>query len=424
METRFYLDIRTGKTGRGIPLKLVIASGRRTSYLSLGIQLQSADQWDEKKSIVNDNHPQAHIINKRLLMYKTQVDEILLRIEIGREVDPNDVTAVKQRIEQELFQKEPRHPKEDRSLFMAWYRKFMNRHTPQTKRLYEVTERRLIAFKPKEIEKVKFDDINIEWLRDFDAFLSTTAPSVNARNIHLRNIRAAFNDAIDCEVTTNYPFRRMKLRPKATRKRSFKVDVLRTIFNVDYLDAWQQKYLDMFKLIFCLCGINIVDLCHLKGIEDGRIEYDRAKTHRHYSIKVEPEAIALIEKLKGKDWLVYPMDQYANYRNYYMNFCTGLRAIKDLINKKESTVTLSALTTYWARHTWATIASSIDIPKDTIAHALGHGNNTVTDIYIDFDQNKVDEANRKVLDWVFHGIDWRNPPVEESKKKRDRPKKK
>lgn len=52
-------------------------------------------------------------------------------------------------------------------------------------------------------------------------------------------------------------------------------------------------------------------------------------------------------------------------------------------------------------HTWATIAASLDIPKETIAHALGHGNDTVTDIYIDFDKKKVDETNRKVLDFVF-----------------------
>ena len=62
------------------------------------------------------------------------------------------------------------------------------------------------------------------------------------------------------------------------------------------------------------------------------------------------------------------------------------------------------ITTYWARHTWATIAASLDIPKETIAAGLGHGGNTVTDIYIDFDRRKVDEANRRVIDWVYYGI--------------------
>lgn len=51
----------------------------------------------------------------------------------------------------------------------------------------------------------------------------------------------------------------------------------------------------------------------------------------------------------------------------------------------------------------STVAASLDIPRDTIAAALGHGGNTVTDIYIDFDQRKVDEANRQVLDWVLYG---------------------
>lgn len=58
------------------------------------------------------------------------------------------------------------------------------------------------------------------------------------------------------------------------------------------------------------------------------------------------------------------------------------------------------MSSYWARHTWASIAASIDIPKETIAAVLGHGNHTVTDIYIDFDQKKIDKAIRDVIDYV------------------------
>jgi integrase len=62
------------------------------------------------------------------------------------------------------------------------------------------------------------------------------------------------------------------------------------------------------------------------------------------------------------------------------------------------------LTTYWARHTWATIAAELDIPNETIAAALGHNyGNRTTAIYINFNQKKVDEANRKVIDYVLHG---------------------
>lgn len=113
--------------------------------------------------------------------------------------------------------------------------------------------------------------------------------------------------------------------------------------------------------------------------------------------------MALIEKYKGVNWLLFPLDSYKNYRHFYMNMCNGLRDVKERLNEIEDDMSIETLTSYWARHSWATIAASLDIPKDTIAAALGHGGNTVTDIYIDFDQKKVDIANRKVLDWVFYG---------------------
>ncbi len=60
------------------------------------------------------------------------------------------------------------------------------------------------------------------------------------------------------------------------------------------------------------------------------------------------------------------------------------------------------ITTYWARHSRVTIAAELDIPKETIAAALGHGGNSVTDVYIRFDERKIDEANRRVLDYVLY----------------------
>ena len=59
------------------------------------------------------------------------------------------------------------------------------------------------------------------------------------------------------------------------------------------------------------------------------------------------------------------------------------------------------LTTYYARHSWATIAKSIGISRDTIRLGLGHGLNTITDIYIDYDIGVVDKANRKVISKIL-----------------------
>ena len=251
-----------------------------------------------------------------------------------------------------------------------------------------------------------FEEINKDWLTQFDHFLEKTSPSVNARNIHFRNIRAVFNDAIDDEITTAYPFRRFKIRNVATRKRNLKVEDLRTLFNYP-VEKCNQGYLDIFKLMFMLIGINTVDLAHLKEIKDGTVDFYRAKTHRLYSIKVEPEALEIIERNRGENWLIDILDRYKDYKDYTKRINIALKKIGEvkrsgLGGKKTFEPLFPDISTYWARHSWATIAASLDIPKDVIAHALGHGNNTITDIYIDFDQNKVDEANRKVLDWVLY----------------------
>ena len=58
---------------------------------------------------------------------------------------------------------------------------------------------------------------------------------------------------------------------------------------------------------------------------------------------------------------------------------------------------------YYARHSCATIAAEIDIPLDTIANMLGHTDTSrrVTLVYVDFNLAKVDEANRRVIDYVL-----------------------
>ena len=173
----------------------------------------------------------------------------------------------------------------------------------------------------------------------------------------------------------------------------------------------QKLYQDIFMLMFYLIGINMIDLCNLKGIDGERINYKRAKTSRLYSIKVEPEAERIINKYRGEKQLLNILDRYENYRNFTWRMNKNLHEIGEmkLVNKKikgktrqikERTPLFPQISTYWARHTWATIAASLDIPKETIAAALGHGGNTVTDIYIDFDQKKIDKANRKIIDFV------------------------
>lgn len=160
------------------------------------------------------------------------------------------------------------------------------------------------------------------------------------------------------------------------------------LFTADVPD-WQRKYIDAFRLSFYLIGINMADLLALTpdNVQQGRIVYTRRKTHRLYSIKIEPEAQTILDTYKEERLLLSWAENCEDYRHFANRCNNNLGTIR------------AGLTTYWARHSWATIAASLDIPEDTIALALGHSSaHTTTAIYIERRLSKVDAANRKVLD--------------------------
>lgn len=186
------------------------------------------------------------------------------------------------------------------------------------------------------------------------------------------------------------PLRRFSIKKEETRKRSLTAEQLRLLR--DYpCEEYQIRYRDMFMLMFYLIGVNAADLFNAKhsALVNGRFEYKRAKTGKLYSIKVEPEAQAIIEKYKGKDYLLNIMDEYGNYKDFLHRMGIGLKQIgeterKGLGGKKSRNPLFPDLSSYWARHTWDTVAAELDVPKEVIAHALGHSwaNSTTTDIYI------------------------------------------
>lgn len=288
-----------------------------------------------------------------------------------------------------------------------------SRNKERTREIYRATLKKLLKYADHlniDAHAWVFEDITRSWLADFDTWLMNSSPSRNARNIHLRNIRHVCNVALTEHITNFYDFRGFSIKAVPTVKRSLTVEKLRQLFALD-VEEHQRKYLDCFKLIFCLIGINTIDLCHLRktDVVEGRIEYKRSKTGRDYSIRIEPEAKELIEKYSGKgEWLVNILDRYSNFKDFAHRLNENLQNMGDVSvgkhGKKTRSPLFPGLTTYWARHSWATIAASLDIPNETIAAALGHGyGNRITAIYIDFDRKKIDEANRKVLDWVFYG---------------------
>lgn len=393
---KFFVDVN-----RNNALRIRLTNNRKKVELSTGINLSPNDL---ENALSEKPRPQNAKWKSLIVNFTSKLDEIKCELlKSGRSNE--DVRVIKELVRKECFGIDV---EEDSGQFVRHYQTFMNGKTNKgTKGVYQHTLDRMRLFDP-EIDKKSFEDIDLKWLTAFEAFCAKTACK-NARNIHLRNIRAVFNNAIDYELTTAYPFRRFKIRPENTRKRSLSVDELRKLF--DYpVEPYAELYRDMFRLIFMLVGINSVDLWGLKSItKDGRIEYKRAKTGRLYSIKVEPEAMEIINKYKGANGLLCIADRWSDHRNFTHQTNKALQRIGEMERigrggKKIITPEFPSLTTYWARHSWATIAYELGISKDIIAQALGHSDgHDTTNIYIREDVRKVDEANRKVLDWVLYG---------------------
>ena len=412
--TNFFIDKRRARKDGTFPLKLNLSHNGRSALISLGVYVLP-EQWDGVRCKIK-GLPNAAALNSFIKQRKLDIDgELLAMAQEG--VGMASMGAVQLRdcaMERAGMGNANKaegcyvEQGQDAGLFASWFLKFTASKRGRTREIYEATYKRMKAFAGDGLDGLSFEGVDRKWLVDFENFLARTSPSQNARNIHLRNIRAVFNDALDEEATSAYPFRRFKIRGVATPKRSLTVEQLRELWAWP-VEGHAVKYLDMFKLTFLLVGINVVDLCGLKEVRGGRVEYRRSKTGRLYDIKVEPEAMEIIERHRGKrGFLLDAMDTYNNYRDYAKRLNENLQRIGEVKRvgrggRKVFTPAFPGLTTYWARHSWATVAASLDIPKETIAHALGHGGNTVTDIYIDFDQRKVDEANRRVIDWVLYG---------------------
>lgn len=377
LNVKVFLETRKVSADGTHDLKIKVSRKNERFFVTMGIKLK-AEQWDDGKVV---NHPSKQTLNRNILSMLNSYNEAAYSLRF----DESKLTMVeiKERIKMLVNPNaEAKHARTLVECAEEYISKFTKHSTLQ---IYNSTITRI-----KQHGDVAIDNINVAWLNAFDKWLTAYCPKRNARNIHLRNIRAIMNYAIDMEYTSNYPFRRFKITSEQTIHRVLSVEQLRDLYKKEFDLPGLNYHRDMFMLSFMLIGINYEDMFNLTEVVRGRVNYHRSKTGKLYSIKVEPEALELINRHRGEKRLLDCADKYS--RTHIM-----LSKANYLLKKY-----LPGLTTYHARHTWATIAAQLDIPKETISAALGHSmGSAVTSIYIDFDKTKIDEANRKVIDYVF-----------------------
>lgn len=404
-----YLDTRACKKGNPAPLKMAVRQHGQTAFIPTDIKLLPS-QWSKSRMEVV-NHPYAKYISVMLAKKKLAMEAAVLHLMETGEAYTLTLQQIRDKINEATDLVAKKRADETKT-FLFRFERFANlKDKPSTKAVYLNTARKLRQFDPK-IASRSFEEINKDYLQDFEAFCSKTEQK-NSRNIHLRNIRAVFNDAIDAKITQEYPFRKYSIRPDKVKKKALRTEQIRYLATCK-VEKQQEQYRDIFMLMFFLRGINCGDLLQAKtsDILNGRFDYRRNKVGTLFSVKLEPEALEIIKRYKGqKGYLINPLNRYKSYKDYLHHVNDNLKEIgrkTGRYRKVQSPGMFPKLSTNWARHTWSTVASDLDIPKEVISKALGHGIGlSVTDIYIDFDMKKVDDANRKVMDYVLYGKDYR-----------------
>lgn len=424
-----YLDDRKLRKDGTAPIKIVVRNLGKTAQYNLDVYAKP-EQWDAECSRLRDfpkhkykEHPNKRVINDFLanIMVNVQTHVYTLPLRMSA-TDIRD--SIDRYLNKDFYEKKRLEAEEKRkaeNLFMVRFQQFADsRNAKRTREMYSATMSSIRKY-DENADDLKFEDITEEWLVRYDKFLQKTSPSLNGRAIHYRNIRAVFNYALrKLKITTHYPFYDFKIRTEETAKRSLSIDQIRQLHSmalyssVRSADAVRLRaYVDMFMLSIFLCGIRPIDLANLKkkNIVGDRIEYRSMKTGTFYSVKMEPEALELINRHSGKgEYLVFINEYYKDYRTFFKQSNNALKNI----GKHRSGLgrggghlvgesLFPGLSAYWSRHSWATLAAELDIPIETVSKGLGHMiGEEMTLVYVAYRQKKVDDANRKIIDYILN----------------------
>ena len=259
-----------------------------------------------------------------------------------------------------------------------------------------------------------FNEVTPEWIKGFEIHLRGRGCSWNTVSAYLRTFRAVYNRAVDCRGAVYVPhlFRSVYTGTRADRKRALDTEDIQKVFTKlpqsPAVTSDIRRAQELFVLMFLLRGLPFVDLAYLRksDLRDNVITYRRRKTGRPLSVTLTSEAMAILKRYMDRDSsspYFFPLlnsregtkEAYHEYQLALRNFNRQLMLLGEMLGLGDK------LSSYTARHTWATTAYYCEIHPGVISEAMGHSSITVTETYLKpFQNKKIDEANKKVVDFI------------------------
>ncbi len=250
---------------------------------------------------------------------------------------------------------------------------------------------------------IPFKSLTSSLVDQYQVWLQEKGLTRNTTSFYMRNLRAIYNQAVDRGLAPpTDPFRHVYTGVDKTRKRALPLSVIRRIKALDLSTRTDLSFArDMFLFSFYTRGMSFIDMSYLRpsNLQEGYLVYARKKTGQPIRIKWEKSMQDIIDRYPANPaGYLLPIITSSEkggrnqYRNILFHVNSGLADISEMLRIDPP------VTTYVARHSWASIAYSRNVPIAVISEAMGHDSERTTRIYLASVSNaKVDKANSMIL---------------------------
>jgi len=259
-------------------------------------------------------------------------------------------------------------------------------------------------------EDISLGQMDERLIGEYEQWLRTRKVSKNSSSFYMRNLRSAYNKLVSRNLMEQtFPFRNVYTGVERTRKRAVREGIIIRLLNLDLAHSASLAFSrDLFIFSYCTRGMAFVDIAYLKkgDVSRGMLNYVRHKTGQHFTVRIEPfveEIIKRYEPYVRNTPYLFPIITSDNPEEAFRQYQTALgyhnRKLKQLGKLVGESLCLSS---YTARHSWATIARNRNIPLSIISAGMGHTSEKTTLIYLDsVDGSLIDEANEELVKALF-----------------------
>jgi integrase len=386
------------------PIMLRITKNRVRKFISLGISCNIKD-WSIKDNLPKKSHPNKNvydkIITKKLAEYQTVMMDL--------KGDDKDFTP------DVLINKASKVVKK-MTVFNFFEQKIQQLIVAKqisNSKVYIETRNKLKSFLND--KDITFSQLDYNFLLKFETSLKSDGLMQNSISIRMRTLRAIFNAAIEENFakSDSYPFNKFKITERyntKTQKRAITKEEIKKIENLSFKQGSSEfEAQQYFFFSYYGQGINFVDIAYLKwsNLINNRIFYKRAKTGIELNFKVPVPALKIIgfwrisENPPKDDYIFSVLNKLTHITPTQQH--NRIHKVLTRVNKDLKAIGKSVgidipLTSYVARHTFATVLKRSGVSTAIISESMGHQTEAITQTYLkSFENSVIDDAMENLL---------------------------